>query len=160
MSWDGFLPTLPCAESPFAQNQALPAFDMMSCILSDGVTHPSSLILAHAPDQIPPAVFDLTITTGLCMLSPVPAGRWPFPTLSLQSLRRCLDPLPRSILLVHLLASSQKTTASRQTSHVRHTENAPDNATSTGELFSGLQSFTNVQAPTLDRPQVAPTAVA
>ncbi len=38
----------------------------MSCIMSNGVTHPSSLILAHAPDQIPPAVFDLTITTGLC----------------------------------------------------------------------------------------------
>lgn len=92
--WVGFLPTPPCAESPFAQNQALPAFATMSCIMSDGVTHPSSLILAHAPDQIPPAVFDLTIPTGLCRLSPVPAGRWPFPTLSLQSLRRCLDPYP------------------------------------------------------------------
>ena len=34
--------------------------------------------------QLPPAAFDLTITTGLCRLSPVPAGRWSFPTLSLQ----------------------------------------------------------------------------
>ena len=92
--WGGFLPTPPCAESPFAQNQALPAFATMSCIMSDGVTHPSSLILAHAPDQIPPAVFDLTITTGLCRLSPVPAGRWSFPTLSPQSLYSCLDPYP------------------------------------------------------------------
>ncbi len=92
--WGGFLPAPPCAESPFAQNQALPVFATMSCIMSDGVTHPSSLILAHAPDQIPPAVFDLTITTGLCRLSPVPAGKWPFPTLSPQSLRRCLDPYP------------------------------------------------------------------
>ena len=33
-------------------------------------------------------------TTGLRRLSPVPAGRWSFPTLSLQSLRRCLDPYP------------------------------------------------------------------
>ena len=31
---------------------------------------------------------------GLCRLSSIPAGRWPFPTLSLQSLRRCLDPYP------------------------------------------------------------------
>src|SRR5271157_5792107 len=31
---------------------------------------------------------------GLCRLSPVPAGRWPFPTLSLHSLRRRLDPYP------------------------------------------------------------------
>ena len=42
--------------------------------------------LPPASDQPPPA--------GLCRLSPVPAGRWPFPTLSLQSLRRCLDPYP------------------------------------------------------------------
>ena len=27
-------------------------------------------------------------------MSQAPAGRWPFPTLSLQSLRRCLDPYP------------------------------------------------------------------
>ena len=67
---------------------------MMSCIMSEGITPPSSLILAHAPDQNPPAVFDLTITTGLCRLPQAPAGRWPFPTLSLQSLRRCLDPYP------------------------------------------------------------------
>ena len=40
----------------------------------------------------PPSV--VPITMSLCRLSPVPAGRWPFPTLSLQSLRRCLDPYP------------------------------------------------------------------
>jgi hypothetical protein len=33
-------------------------------------------------------------STGLCRLSPVPAGRWPFPALSLQSLRRCSAPYP------------------------------------------------------------------
>ena len=31
---------------------------------------------------------------GLCRLLPIPAGRWPFPTLSLHSLCRCLDPYP------------------------------------------------------------------
>lgn len=36
----------------------------------------------------------LTNTAGLYRLSLVPAGRWLFPTLSLQSLRRCLDPCP------------------------------------------------------------------
>ncbi len=82
-----------------APRAPLPASGVTSCgvmfnTTSDGVTHPSSLILAHAPDQIPPAVFELTITTGLCRLSPVLSGRWPFPTLSLQSLRRCLDPYP------------------------------------------------------------------
>ena len=61
---------------------------------SEGITLPSSLILAHGPDQNPPAVFDLTITTDLCRLSSVPARSWSFPSLSLQSLRRCLDPYP------------------------------------------------------------------
>jgi hypothetical protein len=36
----------------------------------------------------------LAWSAGLCRLSQAPAGRWPFPTLSLQSLRRCLDPYP------------------------------------------------------------------
>jgi len=90
-------------------------------------------------------------TTGLCRLSSVPAGRWPFPTLSLQSLRRCLDPYP---------AVSSRCSCSilpwRQRPHLRRhkfgTLNYPCNATSTRKAISGLQSFTNVQAPTLDRP--------
>ena len=160
MSWDGFLPTPPCAESPFAQNQALPAFAMMSCILSDGVTHPSSLILAHAPDQIPPAVFDLTITTGLCRLSPVPAGRWPFPTLSLQSLRRCLDPYP---------AVSFWCTCSllprRQRPHVRrHTFGTlkipPIMQLQPGIYSRGCSHSLMFRHPRSLDPQVAPTAVA
>ena len=81
-----------------APRAPLPASGVTFCgvtfpVTSEGVTPPSSLLRAHAPDQNPPAVFDF-ITTGLCRLSPVPAGRWPFPTLSLQSLRRCLDPYP------------------------------------------------------------------
>ena len=78
-------------------------------------------------------------------------GSWPFPTLSLQSLRRCLDPYP---------AVSSKCSCSllprRQRPHLRRhrfgTPNYPYNATSTGNSFSGLQSFRYVQAPTLARP--------
>jgi len=35
---------------------------------------------------------------GLCRFSPVAAGRWPFPTLSLRSLCRCSDPYPAALL--------------------------------------------------------------
>ena len=35
---------------------------------------------------------------GLCRFSPVPAGRWPFPTLSLRPLCRCSDPYPAALL--------------------------------------------------------------
>ena len=35
---------------------------------------------------------------GLCRLLSAPAGRWPFPTLSLRPLRRCSDPYPATLL--------------------------------------------------------------
>ncbi len=116
-------------------------------------------------------------TTGLCRLSPVPAGSWPFPTLSLQSLRRCLDPYPAvsSWCICPLLPRRQRPHLRR---HRFGTPNNPCNATSTGKLISGLrfdmpfdrltamsnvewltalsavegQSFRYVQAPTLARP--------
>ena len=53
---------------------------------SEGITPPSSLLRAHRPDPIPPGVFGLPSTAGLCRLSSVPAGRGPFPALSPQSL--------------------------------------------------------------------------
>ena len=59
-----------------------------------GVTRPSQLILAHAPDHNPPADFGFPISAGLCRLLRAPAGKWPFPTLSLRSLYRCLGPYP------------------------------------------------------------------
>jgi hypothetical protein len=89
--------------------------------------------------------------TGLCRLLPVPAGRWPFPTLSLNSLCRCLDPYP---------AMSSWCTRPflprRRRLHiwwnVFHTSHAPGNAASAGEPFSRLQSFAHVQAPALAQP--------
>ena len=58
---------------------------------SEGITPPSSLLRAHAPDQPTPALFGSPYSAGLRRLLPVPAEDWPFPTLSLQSLHRCLD---------------------------------------------------------------------
>ena len=65
-----------------------------SRVLSEDIALPSSLLWAHAPGQLPPLASVFPCATGLCRLSPVPAGSWPFPTLSLQSLCRCLDPYP------------------------------------------------------------------
>ena len=70
---------------------------VMSCITSEGATPPSSLIRAHAPDQDPLTGFGCPYSDESLSASggpPAPAGNWPFPTLSLQSLRRCLDPCP------------------------------------------------------------------
>ena len=84
----------PRAQSPFARWRCYLHRRNVSRITSEGVTPPSSLLRAHAPDQNPPALFGLPYWTGPCRLLPVPAGRWSFPTLSLQSVHRCLDPYP------------------------------------------------------------------
>ena len=88
---------------------------------------------------------------GLCRLLPIPAGRWPFPTLSLNSLCRCLDPYP---------AMSSRCTRPflprRLRLHIRwkafRTSHGPGNAASAGSRFSRLQSFAHVQAPALAQP--------
>ena len=117
------------------------------------------LIRTHAPDQNPPSDFaSSTISKGLCRLSLVPAGSWPFPTLPLQSLRRCLDPYPvvSPWCFCPLLPKRQRSHVKRQTFDI---PNVPCNATSTGTSSRGCShSFMFRLLRSLD-PQVAPTAV-
>ena len=47
----------PRAQSPFARLRRYPFRRDVFCITSEGVTPPSSLILAHAPDQMSPPDF-------------------------------------------------------------------------------------------------------
>jgi hypothetical protein len=115
------------------------------------ITLLSLLLRTHAPDQIPPSISVFPCTLGLCRLSLLPAGRWPFPTLSLQSLYWCLVPYPAvpPWCTCPLLPKKQRP-------HLRGnkfgTLNYPCNATSTGSRISGLQTFRYVQAPILARP--------
>ena len=118
---------------------------------SEGVTPPSSLLRAHASDQNPPTGFRFLIPVGLRRLLPAPAGSWPFPTLSPQSLHRCLDPYPAASLRCSypFLPEGLRPHLRAQrfgTPQIRH------NATSTARRISGLQSFAYVQAPMLARP--------
>ena len=84
-------------------------------------------------------------------MSPVPAGRWPFPTLSLQSLRRRLDPYPAapSWCVYPLLPSWRRP---HPTGNGFGTRECPCTTTSAESRISGLQSFDYLQAPTLARP--------
>ena len=88
---------------------------------------------------------------GLCRLSPVPAGRWPFPTLSLQSVRRPLGPIPRRVSWMPVPTPSPRTSASRHGKYVRHAKCYPALQLCRAP-FSRLQSFDYLQAPTLARP--------
>jgi len=98
-------------------------------------------------------------TAGLCRLPPVPAGSWPFPALSPQSLYRCLDPYP---------AASLRCTRSFLPEGLRphprtHKFGTPEdrrNATSTTSSFRGCSHSLMFRLPYLLDPPVAPTAVA
>ena len=120
------------------------------------ITPPSSLLRTHAPDQKPPTDFSFPYTVGLCRLSLIPAGRWPFPTLSPQSLYRCLDPYPAASLRCtypFLLEGLRP--------HLRQQRfGTPDNrryATSTTKLFRGCSHSIMFKLPYLLDSQVAPT---
>jgi len=91
------------------------------------------------------------ISMSLRRLSSVPAGRWPFPALSPQSLYRCLVPYPVTSLrcTCSLLPKGQRPHLIQQKFG---TPNYRRNATSTTGDISGLQTFRNVQAPILARP--------
>ena len=78
------------------------------------------------------------------------------PTLSLQSLRRRLDPYPAASLecTCPFLPREHRPHA---TEDAFGTRNCPCNATSRGNRISGLQSCDYLQAPTLARPLLAVT---
>jgi len=129
--------------------------------LSKGITLCSSLIRAHAPDQIPPADFgSRLISAGLCRLLPVPAGRWPFPTLGTASLS--LDAWIRipTAPKVLLLASSFGTSAFPTTVQVgRLTVKYPAKQIPSGGKFSGSSSFLTFRPPVLLATLTAPTVM-
>jgi hypothetical protein len=130
---------------------ALSTTRMTFKVISEDITLLSWLIRTHAPDRIPPNISVFPCMLGLCRLSPVPAGKRPFPTLSPQSLYRCKDPYPATSLRCpcpFLPEGLRSHLGSERfdTSIIRR------NATSTTGDISGLQSFHNVQAPILARP--------
>ena len=139
----------PRAQSPFARPRCYLDRRNVSCITSEGITPPSSLLWTHATDQNPHADFSLLYTACLCRLLPVPAGSWSFPMLSLQSLHRCLDPYPGVLLrcFCPFLPGELQP-------HNRC------NATSTTTPFRGGSHSVMFRLPCLLAPQVAPTAQA
>jgi hypothetical protein len=88
---------------------------------------------------------------GPCRLRSAPAGRWPFPTLSLQPLRRRSDPY-------HAALPGCERPLLRQGHRSHPTGNGfdariyPHMAASVGSRLSRLQSFVYLRAPTLARP--------
>jgi hypothetical protein len=107
--------------------------------------------------KILPRPSALASSVGLCRLLPVPAGRWPFPTLSLQPLHSCLDPYPAVFL-----RCSYPFLPEELRPHVRSdtfgTPNYSCIATSAGHAFRGCSHSVMFRPPCSLDPQVALTA--
>lgn len=88
---------------------------------------------------------------SLCRLSRVPAGPWPFPTLSCAISVEVLGPIPRRVRQVPMPISSPTAAASRHGKHVRHT-GKPLQSDFDRERIFGAAAFADVQAPPLARP--------
>jgi len=94
---------------------------------------------------------------GLCRLPQAPAGKWPFPALSLQSLHGCLDPYPAAFprCIYPFLPGEHRPHVRSETfgtptySHI---------ATSVGHAFRGCSHSVMFRPPCSLDPQVAPTA--
>jgi hypothetical protein len=84
-------------------------------------------------------------------LSPVPAGRWPFPTLSLRTLCRRSDPYPAALLgcACPFLDRGHRPHPTGDGFGARI---YPHMAASVGSRISRLQSFDHLRAPALARP--------
>ncbi len=141
----------PRAQSPFARLGRYPFRRDVFCLTSEGVTPPSSLLRTHAPDPIPPVLFGSPYSTGLCRLSPVPAGIWPFPTLSLQSLHRCLDPYPGMPLRCPYPFLPREFQPQPRCTYFGASI-IPPQCNFNDDLFTGRQSFRYVQAPMIASP--------
>jgi hypothetical protein len=99
------------------------------------------------------------ITVGLCRLPQASAGKWTFPTLSLQSLRRCLDPYPAVFpwCFCSLLPRRLRPHVRR---HTFGTPTFPIMQLPSGKSFRGCSHFFMFRLPRSLDPQVAPTAEA
>ena len=133
----------------------------MSCISSEGVTPPSSLLRTHAPNHNPPADFGFPLFGRSWQVAVSPCWKMVLPDVISTICVKALGPMPRRVpvgLFRLVRQSSSDRTPRPQDIGLRPsvqelgTRDHPCNATSTGGVVSGLQSFTNVQAPLLARP--------
>ncbi len=88
----------PSAQGPFARSRCYPS--RRDVTRHVGGNYPAFFARTDPCARPKPSrrLRSLPWSASLCRLSPVPAGRWPFPTLSPQSLYRSLDPYPAAPL--------------------------------------------------------------
>ena len=160
------------AQSPklcrFSARQAprapLPTAGVTCCgvtysVTSEGITLPSSLILAHAPDQNPLPGFACHYSDESSQVAVSPCWEMALPNVISVIFVKVLVPIPRGVSLVHSTVSSQRTSASRQAWHVRHTQTTPVMQFQLGILFRGCSNSLMFKLPYSLGPPITPTAM-
>ena len=117
---------------------------------SAGITPPSSLLPAHAPDQNPPADL-VSVYGGSSQVVAAPCWEMALPGVISTILAWVLGPLPRRAPSVQMPVASRRASVSPYLSGARRAE-IPPLCNFHDEKLSGLQSFLYVQAPMLARP--------
>ncbi len=145
---------LPRAPSPA---QGVTPCGMTSWVTWEGVTLPSSLLRAHAPDQNPLSASVFPCTKSLRRLWRIPAGNWPFPTLSLRILLHVSGPLPRLLLWCVYPFLPTELRPSQQSNPVGAQHNPYYSNFSMGE-FRGCSHSLMFKPVDLLATQIAPTA--
>jgi hypothetical protein len=132
---------VPRAASP---RRGVTLAEKASCALSEGITLPSSLLPAHAPDPCPPSVSGVPRRLVFAGCYQPPLRKGPSRRYLCESFPACLDPYPGG----SCGASARFFPQDNGLPGMR-TRSAPDDphtATSVWNVISGLQSFAYVQA--------------
>ena len=124
----------------------------------EGVTLPSSLIRAHAPDQNPPLGFTFRYSKRSLQVTVSPCWKLALPDIISTILAWLFRPLSRGVFPVRLPVSTRKTSASPQSEKARHAKFLC-NATSTEGNFRDCSHSLMFKPPCLLGLQVAPTSV-
>jgi len=148
----------PSAQSPFARRRCYRRRDGVQHRL--GGRYPS--FIAHTGSCArpnPSPRLQLVARPGsLCRLLPAPAGRWPFPTLSLRVFPWMLGPVPRWLVRCFRPFLPPRHRPSPRGSVGRRATNFPLQVTSCGNPLSQSSSFLTFRPPGLLATQVTPTA--
>jgi len=139
--------------------QGVTSCAVVSSTTSERVTPPSSLILAHAPDQMSLIDFSCPYFDESLQVAVSPCWQMALPNVISVIFVKVLVPLPRGVSLVQLTVTSQRTSASRQARHVRHTQTIPVMQFQLGGLFRGCSNSFMFRLPYLLDPPIAPTAI-
>lgn len=127
--------------------------------ISEGITPPSSLLQAHAPDQHPPSASGRPLCARSLQVAASPCWLLDLPDIISAIFVKVLGPLPRRVRQLHLPISSPATAASRHRKRVRHTRLSLQSDFHRVATFRGCShSFVFGLLHSLD-PQIAPTAV-